>query len=334
MTKPVSHRDEIGVVIIGRNEGERLRLCLESVVTTSSKVVYVDSGSTDQSVELAHKLGVEVINLDISVPFTAARARNEGFSYLCKISDNLSFVQFVDGDCEVTNSWLDLAAEYLDQNIDVAVVCGRRRERYPEASIYNKLCDIEWNTPIGEATACGGDALMRVEVLKEVSGFNADVIAGEEPELCVRIRQKGWKIWRLDLEMTLHDANMNHLSQWWKRNLRSGYAFALGAHMHGALPEQHWVNEVKRARLWGGYFPITIVLATIMNEVFLFGLFIYPLQVARIAIKNRKRISINWQYAFFVTLGKFPEMQGQLKFYLNNIFNSRSEIIEYKSNSE
>ena len=331
MTNSTSHHDEIGVVVIGRNEGERLKRCLASVVNVSNKVVYVDSGSTDDSVNIARKLGVEVVNLDISIPFTAARARNEGFECLCGSSPNISFVQFVDGDCEVAHDWLEQAAEFLTQNTSVAVVCGRRRERLPHESIYNELCDIEWNTPIGEASACGGDALMRVEVLKEVSGFNPDVIAGEEPELCVRICKNDWKIWRLDLEMTLHDANMMRFSQWWKRNVRSGYAFALGAYMHGGLPEKHWVSEVKRARIWGGYLPLAIVWASLLNKLFLFGLLIYPLQVARIAIKNRKNISINWKYAFFVTLGKFPEIQGQIKFYLNHLFKSKTKIIEYKN---
>jgi len=213
----------------------------------------------------------------------------------------------------------------------VAVVCGRRRERYPDATLYNMLCDIEWDTPVGEAKACGGDALMRVNMFEHVSGFNSDVIAGEEPELCVRIRQKGWTVWRLDLEMTLHDANITRFGQWWKRNVRSGYAFALGAHMHGAAPERHWVSEVKRGQIWGLYIPLVILLATMLNITFLIGFVVYPLQVVRIALAKRQIVNAKWIYALFVTLGKFPEMQGQIKFYLSRLFKSRTKIIEYKS---
>ena len=320
-----------GVVVIGRNEGERLRTCLKSVVGKANKVIYVDSGSTDDSVATARALGVDIVNLDTTVPFTAARARNEGFTRLCEIEPLLSYVQFVDGDCEVADGWLEQAAAYLTQNSDVAVVSGRRRERYPEASIFNMMCDIEWDTPVGEVKACGGDALMRVDVFQQVSGFNPDVIAGEESELCVRIRQNGWKIWRLDLEMTLHDANITRLTQWWKRNVRSGYAYALGAAMHGSPPEFHRIHNTRRIWFWGLWLPVAIILSGIVNPLFFIFLFIYPVRVARIKYKNTHIVKHDWLYAFFVTLGKFPETQGQLKFLFNRLMKKQSSIIEYKS---
>ena len=326
----IRDHNDVGVIVIGRNEGERLRVCLESVVQLTKKVIYVDSDSTDDSVQLATELGVDVVNLDISIPFTAARARNEGFDYLCKHNPDLTYVQFVDGDCEITEGWIEQASEYLTQNTDVAVVCGRRRERYPNSSKYNMLCDIEWDTPIGEAKSCGGDALMRINVVQQVSGFNPAVIAGEEPELCVRIRQKGWKIWRLDIEMTLHDANITRFSQWWKRNIRAGYAYALGAAMHGAAPEFHRIRETRRIWLWGGYLPVAIFLAGTINPLLFILLLIYPVQIVRVKFKNTRIFKHAWLYAIFVTIGKFPEMQGQLKFLFNRLMNKQSSIIEYK----
>lgn len=321
---------KVGIVVIGRNEGDRLNVCLKSVVDEGT-VVYVDSGSTDDSLDIAANIGVDIVNLDTTIPFTAARARNEGFQRLKSLVHDLDFVQFVDGDCEIVKGWFDAAKTYLEENDTIAVVCGRRRERYPDASVYNMLCDIEWNTTSGEAMACGGDALMRADAFSSVDGYDPNVIAGEEPELCVRLRQQTWKIWRIDKEMTLHDANMTRFSQWWLRNVRSGYAFALGSSMHGKSPEQHWVTEVKRTRVWGGYIPLLILIATILEPIFIIAIAIYPLQVARIAMKNSTKINRNWLYAFYLTLGKFPEIQGQLKFYVNQLFKKQSKIIEYKS---
>ena len=320
-----------GAVVIGRNEGERLKSCLNSVLGEVNYVVYVDSGSTDGSVEYAASLGISIISLDISIPFTAARARNEGFFYLLNEHPELTFVQFIDGDCEVVDQWLTMAKNFLISHDDVAVVCGRRRERYPERSIYNLLCDIEWNTPVGQTLACGGDALIRVKTLKAVGGYNASVIAGEEPELCVRIRQQDMKVWRLDADMTLHDANMTHFKEWWQRNVRSGFAFALGAAMHGAAPERHWVRESRRGRLWGLYLPSLIIIASIIQPEMLMLSGIYLLQITRIAISLRSKIKTNWLYAIFITLAKFPEAQGQIRFLLNRLMRKQNTIIEYKS---
>lgn len=323
-------KSSVGVVVIGRNEGNRLNICLRSVLTGASSVVYVDSGSTDGSLSLAKKLGVNIVNLDLSIPFTAARARNEGLDYLTKHYPELVYVQFIDGDCELSESWLNFASKFLFENDNVAVVCGRRRERYPDASVYNQLCDIEWNTAIGEAKACGGDALMRIDVLQKVSGFNPAVIAGEEPELCVRIRKEGWKIWRLDKEMTLHDANITRFNQWWKRNVRAGYAYALGAAMHGLAPELHRIRESRRIWLWGACLPTVIIIAGIFNPILFLFFTLYPIQVMRIKFKNTRIVKHGWLYALFVTIGKFPEMQGQLKYFFNTLMKKQSSIIEYK----
>ena len=245
---------QLGLVVIGRNEGELLRQCLRSVLGKVANIVYVDSGSTDSSVQIAHSLGIDVVELDMSQPFTAARARNTGFSALMQKEPQLELVQFVDGDCEVIHGWLVTAQEKFEAQSNLAVVCGRRRERFPEKSIYNLFCDIEWNTPIGEVKACGGDSMIRVTAFQQVQGFNPTLIAGEEPELCLRLRQQGWKILRIDAEMTLHDARITQFRQWWQRSVRTGYAYAEGSWLHGSSSEQHWVKESKSIWFWGGGF--------------------------------------------------------------------------------
>jgi glycosyltransferase involved in cell wall biosynthesis len=321
----------IGVVVIGRNEGPRLERCLVSLIGSAQKVVYVDSGSTDNSVPMARKLGVEVVELDMTIPFTAARARNEGFARVQQLLPTMRYVQFVDGDCEVVGTWLPQAQAFLDARPDVAVVCGRRRERFPQRSIYNFLCDREWDTPVGEAKACGGDALMRADAFAAASGYRADLIAGEEPELCVRLRASGWKVWRLGEEMTLHDAAMTRFKQWWQRSMRGGYAFAEGASLHGAAPEQHWLRESRRAWFWGLGIPLAAVVASLLLGWFgLLLLLIYPVQVMRLARRGDGLPRENWLLAFFLVLGKFPEMVGQVKFLLSRIVGGKTALIEYK----
>jgi hypothetical protein len=250
---------------------------------------------------------------------------------LRELASNLAYVQFVDGDCEVVAGWIEKAVAWLDLHRDVAVVCGRRRERYPERSIYNMLCNIEWDTPVGEAKTCGGDALMRIDAFEAVNGYRADLIAGEDPELCVRLRTAGWRIWRLGEEMTLHDAAMMRFGQWWKRTLRCGYAFAQGADLHGAPPERLGVRESRSAWFWGLGIPVGVFgLALGWGAWALVLLLIYPLQVVRLALRGDRSIRENWWRAVFIVIGKFPEVLGQTKFMLDRISSSRSRLIEYK----
>jgi GT2 family glycosyltransferase len=321
-----------GVVVIGRNEGERLRYCIKSVGVKAGKVVYVDSGSTDNSVELARNMGAEVICLDMDLPFTAARARNAGFKCLFEASSDLRYVQFVDGDCEMIPAWLNQAVNFMDAHPDVAIACGRLRERFPEQSIYNLLCDIEWNTPVGIAKACGGIALVRTSAFESMHGFQESLIAGEEPELCVRLRRAGWKIWRLEEEMAVHDAALTRFSQWWKRAMRSGYAFAEGAWLHGSSPERHWVEESRRSWVWGLLLPIFGLLLSWVSWAYgLIVLMIYFLQCCRLALRNKhQKNSHPWAIAFFLVLGKFPEMLGQVKFQYKRLMGRPAKLIEYK----
>ncbi len=326
----------VGVVVIGRNEGNRLKESLLSAIGENRTVVYVDSGSTDGSVQLAQSLGVGVLELDLSIPFTAARARNTGFEHLQHMDSKIEFVQFVDGDCRILEQWWDAAVKKLEQNPEIVVVCGRRKEEFPNDSIYNRLCDIEWDTPIGEAKACGGDAMMRVSALKSVGGFNPKLIAGEEPELCVRLRQAGGKIFRIDAPMTIHDAKITQFGQWWKRSLRAGHAYAEGSWLHGRSPERHWLKESRSIWFWGLILPL-LALATAwftLGVSLLLLLSAYLLLTYRIyQSAQRRELTASYArlYAIWCMLGKFPQAQGQIQFHVSRLLRRQRTLVEYKS---
>jgi hypothetical protein len=319
-----------GAVAIGRNEGERLKVCLKSLLGARA-VVYVDSGSTDGSARWARDQGAAVVNLDTSFLFTAARARNAGFRQLRDMAPDIAYVQFVDGDCELIEGWTEHAVAFLDSHADVGAVCGRLRERYPERSTYNWLCDREWDKPAGDVRACGGIAMMRVKAFDTVGGFRDDLIAGEEPELCVRLRAAGWHVWRLDFEMALHDAAMTRLGQWWRRAVRGGYASANGAYLHGAPPERHCVWESRRAWLWGVWLPLGCLGATLLLQPWgWLAWLIYPLQVLRQTARNPGSLGDRALLALFQVLARFPEGWGQIKFIRDRLLGRQARLIEYK----
>lgn len=331
-SQPEAMASRVGFVVIGRNEGDRLIRCLDSLMMQMAcEIAYVDSGSTDQSVAEAGKRGAHVVRLDLTRPFTAGRARNEGFAALRARAPQLQYVQFVDGDCELAQGWLTAALSFLDDRPDMAIVCGRRQERDPQASIYNRLCDMEWNTPVGEAQACGGDALVRVAPFMDVGGFDNSLIAGEEPELCLRLRTGGWKIWRLDTAMTLHDAAMYRFTQWWMRGVRSGFGYAQVWSATKGQPAQLYGRELFRAATWAVLLPFVSIALAGFNAKFILAMFgVYGIQVARIAIHRGGMKNASWVFGFFTVLAKFPESLGVVRFIVQLRGERASHAILYK----
>lgn len=328
-----SSGNELCAVVIGRNEGDRLVRCLRSLAATGARIVYVDSSSTDDSVQRARDLGADVLTLPTDRPFTAGRARNFGFRRALELYPSATYVQFVDGDCEVAAGWLDFAQEYLDQNADAAIVCGRRQERFPERSVYNRLCDIEWDTPVGDAESCGGDFLVRATVFRAARGFNETLIAGEEPEMCYRIRQAGWRIYRADRPMTHHDAAITRFSQWWNRTVRSGYAYAARAALHWRDQRKYCWRENARIVFGAFLFPLGVMLlAWVVSPWCLTLLLVYPLQYVRMFAQMRAHRSMRdaLAYPFFVLLGRWPEFVGQMRLLGRRVRGAQQTIIEYK----
>lgn len=329
------------IVVIGRNEGDRLKRCLRSL-PPGVPAVYVDSGSTDESVPFARSLGVKVLDLDMTVPFTAARARNAGWRELVSINPGLTFVQFIDGDCELNPNWLDCAVTSLAREPSLAAVFGRRRESFPDRSIYNKMCDDEWNTPIGLTESCGGDVLFRIAALDVAEGYSNSLIAGEEPDLCLRLRQMNWKVRRLDAEMTLHDAAITSFSPFWKRTERSGYAYAEHVWRHGREGIASWRRQLLSIVLWGLGLPL---IALICLSIFVhlgsrLALFVsilclaaYPLQIVRIAMRKAAAnpdLRFASMYATLMVVGKFAQISGVLRCWWEHAFGSPQRLIEYK----
>ena len=349
-----------GVVVIGRNEGERLKRCLASVLAQhAGPVVYVDSGSSDGSVEHAKSVGVEVVDLDMTRPFTMARGRNAGLDYLLEHYPGCEFVQFVDGDCEMAAGWIERGLQFLKQHPEFAGVCGNRSERYPDATIYNQLIAMEWQGSEGEVDACGGDAIYRVSSFSQADQkssasrqpFNESMIAGEEADLCLRLRHQGWHLMRLDAPMTVHDANIQRFVQWWCRSVRCGHAYAQGYHLH-RRDTGHSADHYKRKALLSSLFygialPALWVLLLVMQMMLSFSavgqLFLlmaellvisFYLRIAQRAMcaKSDARYSARQRalYALFIVLGKLPEAQGVLRYWLNCLRGKTSNIIEYR----
>ncbi|MBU3077190.1 glycosyltransferase [Sphingomonas quercus] len=323
----------LGIVVIGRNEGARLIRCLASI-DMAAETVYVDSGSTDGSVEAARARGLQVVALDMTRPFTAARARNAGRAAL---SPGVRIVQFVDGDCAIQPGWLAAAQAALAEDPGLAAVFGRRREIAPEATRYNWLCDVEWAVPPGPARYFGGDVMLRAGALDAAGGYPDEMIAGEEPDLAHRLRAQSWRIACLPREMTLHDAAITRFGQWWRRTVRSGHAYAELADRHGGDYRRRCLGVA----FWGAVVPVAGLAALAAGLIAGPGwlpalggaILLLPLvQLLRLFRREARRRPLDeaMTLATFLMLAKPAQFVGMARYWRGRVGGRRSALIEYK----
>jgi GT2 family glycosyltransferase len=326
----------IAAVVIGRNEGALLKLSLGSVKAAGLPAVYSDSGSNDGSPALARGLGAVVVELDAARPFSAARGRNEGLDEAVGRWPDIQYVLFLDGDCELDPGFPAAAAATLDQDPECAIVTGHLTERHPDASVYNRLCSIEWSGPPGKIenmNGLGGIMMARIASLREVKGFNEQSIAGEEPDLGVRLGLAGYSIVKIDQPMAIHDAQMTHFAQWWTRAVRGGHALAHRYARHGRTKYRDGQRELRSVLFWGFVLPLAILLLLIPSRgtslLLLGGYALLGWRVRRHYLSAGLSSSDAWLATRFILLGKFAEFVGVLRYCLNRL-RGQYRIIEYR----
>lgn len=326
----------IGAVVIGRNEAARLEEGLQSVRGAGLQPVYVDSGSSDASVKIATGFGVPVIELDPSRPFSAGRARNEGVDEVLRRWPKVEFIQFLDGDCLLDPQFPAAAVETMSKEPECAIVTGHLSERFPERSIYNRLCAIEWKSPAGRIdnmNALGGIMMIRVAAFRELGGFNLNAIAGEEPDLGARLKLAGYSIIKIDLPMAAHDADMMRFGQWWTRAVRGGHALAHRYASHGRGPLRDARREILSDLFWGLTLPL-LILALLWPtrgwSLLLFGGYgLLGWRVYRRSVRSGLSSSDAALFARFIVYSKFAHVLGIAR-YVRSRLTGQFRIIEYK----
>lgn len=327
----------VSVVVIGRNEGERLTRCLASVAAMRHErfgieTIYVDSASTDDSVQRARAAGARVLEVNPERP-SAALGRNAGWR-----AAKGGFILFLDGDTELHPDFVALALEAM-QDPNVAIAWGHRRESRPDASIYNRVLDLDWIYPPGPSEFCGGDALVRRDVLEAVGGFDAGLIAGEEPEMCRRIRACGHDILHLDLPMTRHDLAIHRFAGYWRRAYRAGHAYAEISTRFKDSDDPLWLADARRNLIHALVVTSLLVLLASALAWPWTGLAATATLLVLVGRTYRRcrwkstDASVRLLYGIHAHFQQIPIAAGQIAFFLGRRQGTRHELIEYKHGS-
>lgn len=326
--------ERLGVVVIGRNEAPRLARALAALHGQPGSVVYVDSGSSDGSPEIAQRAGIRVVPLTEG-PYSAAKGRTAGVDRLSAEIPNLRYIQFIDGDCAIADGWLAEGVAFLDAHPDAAAVVGRLREENAGSSMLIRLVEVEWDLPEGETDVIGGISLMRLDALQRAGGWRSDLVAGEELDLSSRLRASGYTLHRLARDMCRHDIGITRLSEFWKRSVRTGHSYAQLAALHHATGPRRWLRRTIGHVFYGLLLPLVGVIALVVYwPAALIVLTIYGLLVVRMGLWRLRRndpLPVALSYAVLTTVCKVAAGLGVLKFLKSSLTGRRSSLIEYKA---
>ncbi len=189
---------QLSVVIIARNEERTIGQCIASVLQETalsrSEILFVDSASTDRTVDIAREYPIAIARLSPDL-LSPSAGRWQGTLLV-----HGEYLFFVDGDMMVIDGWVSKAMEAL-QDPRLAAVAGRLFWVLPgEPLTLGRRDDL----PLGRVPGLGGAAIYRRRALEECGGFNPFLRGEEERELAFRLSLKGYIVKRVDVPMAYH----------------------------------------------------------------------------------------------------------------------------------
>lgn len=209
----------IQIVVPVLNDVKRLRVCVLSLAKQLevSRIIVVDNGSTDGSAELARSLNCQTI---VQKGLKVGALRNRGVE-MC----SGEYIVFVDSDHEVTAGWLEAGVCILEQDRTI-VATGAHYLPPPDGTWVQKTWaihrlrgedrgDVDW---LGS-----GNLFVRREDFLKVGGFNEELVAAEDVDLCHRLRtQLGGRIVHDSRTANIHHGEPKNLRVFFKKELWRG----------------------------------------------------------------------------------------------------------------
>jgi len=292
---------ELSVVLITKNQAWNISRLIESVLretscASSKEIILVDSASTDETISLASRYAANIFRLKPGQRLSPAIGRYVGYK-----QSSGEYVLFLDGDTELIPGWLPHALRLMCERPDVGGVTGGVINLPTSAAAQRPAAPAQKTHPAPpkEVLWCnyggGGVAMYRRPAMERAGTFNPNLNAEEEPELGLRIRQAGYRLFELDYPMAFHynDAPVAVSSVLSRRRRNFLVGMGQGARYHlGTKVFWTWLRE----RWWGPASALllasglaTIFLSLIMRDLRWFAVWILGLSslIAYVAFRKR-----------------------------------------------
>lgn len=313
----------VSFVVIGRDEAAHLGASVRSLADqgiprSQMEVIYVDSGSVDGSPEIAQRFGADRIVLLARSEASAAKARNQGARLA-----RAEFIQFVDGDTTLEAGWTAHGLGVLRPAPRLAGIAGALKESMPDRNLYHRVLDLDWPSSTGPVPFVGGNAMYRRSALLDVGGFDECLGLGEEPELGVRLRERGWTLRQLSRPMARHDVDISRFADYLGQMYGNGVACGRVVRATGGLHRGFWRDRFLGLMAWAATLflvPLLALLAAlqspalgaIVGSAYFVGLVVLIGSKACAFVQRGLPLSAALAYALHTYFSKLPRALGAL----------------------
>lgn len=276
----------VSVVVIGRNEEKHLEACFRSIFDMDYpldklEIIYVDTGSRDQSVNIAKKFNVKIAEEQSNFP-SAGLARNRGIE-----EARYEIIHFVDGDMTADRDYLKSAITMLNKD-NIACVIGDVSEQNTDTSFIANVLHYPWRKrKKGFVDAPGAGGTFLRSALREVGGYNPFILKGQETELGFRLRQKGYQIYKVETRMGTHDYAIHDIRSLVKHSYTMGKSYGK---ILTLPPQQSYSDFIVHARnlLIQGVILLAVILFLLITKKLLFLLAIPVILLIYVTILHLK----------------------------------------------
>lgn len=193
----------VSVVVVGHSEAESLERCVRSLreqSATDLEIVVVSDGSTDRMAAVAASLvRQKLVNVALAPGLRGGKSSGANLAIGACTGD---IIINVDCDCSYDRFAIQNMLRRFDDP-SVGAVCGDLVPRNGDSSIIAHFQEIEYlsTLSVGKRIAAAMDQVIcvsgafgafRREALDSISAF--DTGGGEDLDVTLRLREKGWRI--------------------------------------------------------------------------------------------------------------------------------------------
>ncbi len=321
-----------GVVVVATNDNASPKTAIHSA-GDGRAIVFVAVGGAPDATAIAKSAGAVIAEGPDRSFSPAGRARNAGYRQLKKIAPHLQYVQFVDAETTLDPDWIETAEKFMARRPEVSIVAGGLKTHSGSNMALASTGARNHADEEGEIQCVlGGSALMRVESFEAAGGFRGDLLTAETVDLCIRLRRRGARIWRLDETMGLRQPASKSVG-WWSQSRQRGFDNAYCASLHGGPPERVGMLDTVLAVVWGFIFPAAVIIAAtlgavlatklspatppimIAGAILAFGAGVFALRIAASIIFRGVFKLSSWKTAVPIVMGRAPEFLGACKLW-------------------